>query len=254
MNYDDERMLLARTLQAEAGNQGLNGMIAAGSVIKNRANRSKKPLRDVIMADGQFSAWNGVTGYAGGEQGQDMTFDPNSEALSAADAILSGEAPDPTGGATHYYNPSISDPVWGERSGSNWTRVGDHLFGNAGGFNSTPSKRPSGLSYGNSVSGPSPMSGSERQAALGVEARAGVPQAALGDDQAAGLQESTWKDDIEDRIENSRFGKWKSGMDGKIANFTGKEPDKDAQAKRDRLSNSQTLIQNGLALMNRGFV
>jgi hypothetical protein len=141
MAYDTDRILLARTLQAEAGNQGFDGMVAAGSVINNRMRQSGKPLSDVILADGQFSAWNGVTGYAGGEQGQNMNFQPGPEALEAADAILSGQIPDPTGGATHYYNSSISDPDWGERSGGNWTRIGDHVFGNAGGFNSTASAR-----------------------------------------------------------------------------------------------------------------
>jgi hypothetical protein len=141
MAYDTDRILLARTLQAEAGNQGFDGMVAAGSVINNRMRQSGKPLSDIILADGQFSAWNGVTGYAGGEQGQDMNFQPGPEALEAADAILSGQIPDPTGGATHYYNSSISDPDWGEKSGGNWTRIGDHVFGKAGGFNPTASAR-----------------------------------------------------------------------------------------------------------------
>jgi hypothetical protein len=141
MAYDTDRILLARTLQAEAGNQGFDGMIAAGSVISNRMRQSGKPLSDVILADGQFSAWNGVTGYAGGEQGQNMNFQPDAEALEAADAILSGEFADPTGGATHYYADGISDPDWGQRAGGDWTRIGDHLFGNAGGFNSTASTR-----------------------------------------------------------------------------------------------------------------
>jgi hypothetical protein len=141
MAYDADRILLARTLQAEAGNQGFDGMIAAGSVISNRMRQSGKPLSDVILADGQFSAWNGVTGYANGEQGQNMNFQPGPEAMEAADAILSGQIPDPTGGATHYYADGISDPDWGQRAGGDWTRIGDHLFGKAGGFNSTASAR-----------------------------------------------------------------------------------------------------------------
>lgn len=132
MNLSD-RELLARTLQAEAGNQGLNGMIAAGSVIMNRAGKDKS-LQDVILQRGQFSAWNKVTGYAGGEQGQDMNFTPSAEAYKAADALLSGQYTDPTGGATHYYNPDISNPAWGQSAGGEWTKIGSHLFGKAGGF------------------------------------------------------------------------------------------------------------------------
>ena len=125
------RDLLAKTLQAEAGNQGLGGMMAVGSVIMNRIG-SGQSLRDVILAPGQFSAWNSVTGYAGGEQGQDMeAIQPSKDAYAAADAILSGNYADITGGATHYYNPDISQPKWGASAGGDWTKIGAHLFGKA---------------------------------------------------------------------------------------------------------------------------
>ena len=125
------RDLLAKTLQAEAGNQGLGGMMAVGSVIMNRVG-SGQSLRDIILAPGQFSAWNSVTGYAGGEQGQDMeAIKPSKDAYAAADAILSGNYADITGGATHYYNPDISQPKWGASAGGDWTKIGAHLFGKA---------------------------------------------------------------------------------------------------------------------------
>jgi hypothetical protein len=125
------RDLLAKTLQAEAGNQGLGGMMAVGSVIMNRVG-SGQSLSDIILAPGQFSAWNSVTGYAGGEQGQDMdAIKPSDDAYAAADAILSGNYADVTGGATHYYNPDISQPKWGASAGGDWTKIGAHLFGKA---------------------------------------------------------------------------------------------------------------------------
>jgi len=130
-----DRELLARTLQAEAGNQGLPGLLAAGSVIVNRANSPNygDGLRGAILAPGQFSAWNSVTGYAGGEQGQNMsTMQPGQDAYATADRLLSGNYQDPTGGATHYYNPSISNPAWGrDRAGGDWLQIGDHIFGSA---------------------------------------------------------------------------------------------------------------------------
>lgn len=109
------RLTLARTLQAEAGNQGPEGMLAVGAVIRNRAASGKygEGINGVIFKRGQFSAWNSKTDYADGEQGQDMTFQPSAEALAAADAVLAGQYEDITGGATHYYNPDISQPVWG---------------------------------------------------------------------------------------------------------------------------------------------
>jgi hypothetical protein len=132
MNIND-RDLLAKTLQAEAGNQGLGGMLAAGSVIMNRTQTPGygSGLRGVILKPGQFSAWNSLTGYAGGEQGQDMlNMRPSAAAYQAADKLLAGDYQDQTGGATHYYNPSISNPKWGQkRAGGDWQRIGDHIFG-----------------------------------------------------------------------------------------------------------------------------
>ena len=129
----NDRDLLAKTLQAEAGNQGLAGMLAAGSVIMNRTQTPGygNGLRGVILKPGQFSAWNSLTGYAGGEQGQDMlNMRPSSAAYQAADKLLTGDYQDQTGGATHYYNPSISNPKWGQkRAGGDWLRIGDHIFG-----------------------------------------------------------------------------------------------------------------------------
>jgi hypothetical protein len=128
----DDRELLARILTAEAGNQGPVGMLAAGNVIMNRANTTGygDSLRGVIMKPGQFSPMNSVTGYAGGEQGQNIdALTPSETAYMVADTLLSGNAKDITGGATHFYNPDISSPSWAE--GQDFIRIGDHVFGRA---------------------------------------------------------------------------------------------------------------------------
>lgn len=138
-----ERELLAKTLMAEAGGEGSMGMLAAGSVIANRANAGGygDGLSGVIMKPGQFSAWNGVTGYAGGEGGLDMSsIEPSEDAYRVADLILSGQYQDPTGGATHYYNPSIANPEWGQASGGSWQQIGNHVFGFADGGQRTPAR------------------------------------------------------------------------------------------------------------------
>jgi len=129
-----DKEILALTLQAEAGGEGYEGMLAAGSVIANRAASGKygEGITGVIMRPGQFSAWNGVTGYAGGEGAIDMDkVRPSKAALRAADAILSGNYEDITGGATHYYNPSVATPAWGGEAGQGWTNIGRHRFGKA---------------------------------------------------------------------------------------------------------------------------
>ena len=129
-----DKEILALTLQAEAGGEGYEGMLAAGSVIANRAASGKygEGITGVIMKPGQFSAWNGVTGYAGGEGAIDMDkVRPSKAALRAADAILSGNYEDITGGATHYYNPTVASPAWGGDVGDNWSDIGRHRFGKA---------------------------------------------------------------------------------------------------------------------------
>lgn len=134
---DNERDLLALTLQAEAGGEGYNGMLAAGSVVANRVKSGKYGVGfgGVITRPGQFSYLNGVTGYANGEG----AIDPSSirisdDAYAAADAIMSGNYVDPTGGATHYYNDKVADPAWGaNKAGGEWVRVGNHIFGSPDG-------------------------------------------------------------------------------------------------------------------------
>lgn len=128
----DDRELLARILTAEAGNQGPIGMTAAGNVIMNRANTPGygDGVRGVIMKPGQFSPMNSVTGYARGEQGQDIdALRPTKTAYMVADSLLQGTAGDITGGATHFFNPDISNPSWAQ--GKDFTRIGDHVFGQA---------------------------------------------------------------------------------------------------------------------------
>lgn len=129
-----ERDILAKTIEAEAGNQDFSGKLAVASVIANRVGDGRwgESLMDVILAPGQFSAWNSVTGYAGGEQGQNMyALEPSEDSYAIADMILSGDYESPVGTATHYYNPSISTPDWGQSAGGEWQRLGAHLFGYA---------------------------------------------------------------------------------------------------------------------------
>lgn len=127
-----ERDLLAMTLQAEAGGEGYEGLLATGAVIANRVNTKGygNSFKDVILAPGQFSAWNSVTGYAGGKGGLDMSrIRPSEEAYKVADQVLSGKYESPVGSATHYYNPNVVEPKWGKSAGGDWQDIGNHRFG-----------------------------------------------------------------------------------------------------------------------------
>lgn len=133
MNLSD-RDLLAKTIQAEAGNQSQLGMLGVGSVIMNRLRSPSfgNNLQDVILTPGQFSPWNSFTGYAGGAQGQDMmNLQPSRMAYTVADQLLDGNYTDPTKGALNFYNASLENPAWGKSAGGNWMQIGDHLFGTA---------------------------------------------------------------------------------------------------------------------------
>lgn len=128
----DERELLARAIYSEAGQESPTGQLAVGAVIANRLQNGRwgDSLKDVIMAPGQFSAFNGITGYAGGAGANDLVNQtPSDAAYAAADAILSGQYSDPTSGALNYYNPAAANPAWGN---PNWQRIGNHIFGTAG--------------------------------------------------------------------------------------------------------------------------
>lgn len=132
VNYS-EREILARTIQAEAGGEGYEGMLAVGSVMANRVGdgRYGESFKDVILTPGHFSAWNGVTGYKNGEGGLDMqNMQVSSTAYEIADKILSGNYESPVGTSTHYYNPHEATPSWGrERAGGSWQTIGNHIFG-----------------------------------------------------------------------------------------------------------------------------
>ena len=130
----DEREILAKTIMAEAGSQSKKGMLAVGAVIDNRRRGGTygDKYSDVILAPGQFSPWNSVTGFAGGEQGQDMeNVKPSKEAYIAADKILKGGYTDVTNGSLNFYNPNISTPDWGPSDTKDWINIGGHIFGTA---------------------------------------------------------------------------------------------------------------------------
>lgn len=129
--------ILARTIEAEAAGEAYSGKVGVGATIANRVSSGKygDNIKGVILKKGQFSPWNSYTGHAKGEQGKDMlNLKPSKESYRAAAAILAGDYTDPTGGATHYVNESVSKPDWldemkGRKVGT--TKIGRHTFGNA---------------------------------------------------------------------------------------------------------------------------
>lgn len=124
--------MLARIMDAEAGQEGPLGKLAVGAVIRNRAQVGGygDGIRGVITKPGQFSAINDVTGYARGKGANKIFWrKPSEESVRIAQAVLAGQYEDPTGGATHYFNPKAANPKWAR--GKEFRPIGNHVFGNA---------------------------------------------------------------------------------------------------------------------------
>ena len=124
--------MLARIMDAEAGQEGGAGKLAVAAVIDNRRKVGGygNGWRGVITKPGQFSAINDVTGYARGKGANQLFWrNPSQESIRIARHVIAGKYKDPTNGATHYFNPDHADPQWAK--GKQWTRMGNHVFGNA---------------------------------------------------------------------------------------------------------------------------
>ena len=117
----EDYLLLARLINAEAGNQSLEGKIAVGNVIMNRMADSRFPntVADVIYDRScgvQFS-----TAYNGS-----LNKKPNDDSYIAAKLVLEGYsiAED----CFYFLNPGISYRSWVVRNRPHVMTIGDHAF------------------------------------------------------------------------------------------------------------------------------
>lgn len=131
----------ARTLWQEARNQPLEGQKAVAAVICNRlaSGRWGKTLFEVCTSEYhgiyQFSGWarNDPNRVPSCHLRED---DPVLLGLAALVSAALAGAPDPTGKATHYYNPqAVAEPAWvkgdaskGAPPGTFCCQIGAHLF------------------------------------------------------------------------------------------------------------------------------
>lgn len=114
-----------RMAVTEAGGEGPTGMAAVVHVAKNRLASGyggATSLSDVIHAPHQFTGMSKAAG---------VTPDDYARARPIVEAVLSGQAPDPTGGALHFLNPELTVqqgypvPSWAKDPG---VRIGQHVF------------------------------------------------------------------------------------------------------------------------------
>jgi spore germination cell wall hydrolase CwlJ-like protein len=127
----NERDYLIRTIAFEASGETEIGKIAVAHVVVNRKKRGRwgDTIKSVVTSPGQFEPW--MTRRKAIEKLS--TDDPRYQSAAIiADAVLSGHAPDPTAGATHFLNPVIvrarragSLPSWSSGEGRS---IGRHVF------------------------------------------------------------------------------------------------------------------------------
>ncbi|CAI8773758.1 N-acetylmuramoyl-L-alanine amidase [Pseudomonas jessenii] len=132
---EKDRDILARTLWGEARGESLAGQIAVACTIRNRVNDGKtrswwgEGYAGVCQKPYQFSCWNkSDPNFAYLSGAKPIPFRELAQARIAADQVIDGNVPDPTGGATHYYASTMTKaPAW--VAGAKQTlKLGRHLF------------------------------------------------------------------------------------------------------------------------------
>jgi len=131
---EKDRDILARTLWGEARGEGTAGQIAVAWTIRNRAFDGKEKswwgesYAGVCQKPYQFSCWNKTDPN---DQFlidvKEIPFRELAQCLIAADQVIDGKVPDPTGGATHYYATSIKAPAWAAKA-KQTLKLGGHVF------------------------------------------------------------------------------------------------------------------------------
>lgn len=169
-----DRDLMVRTVLGEADDQSPQGQAAVAHVIMNRVNDGSfgRTPSDVVLAKGQFEPWATRARQLLAIDRKSPAYD---QASTIVDGVLSGDIPDPTGGATHFLNPDI---VRARRKGSlpDWAqgasvKIGDHAF-----------YAPGNPDYGKPVSALGAI-----QAAIGEPSAPSGKALAFTDEPAAGV-------------------------------------------------------------------
>jgi RHS repeat-associated protein len=115
-----DKDFLARTIYGEARGENEQTKEAVGWTIRNRADEKDRSIEEVVTQPYQYSAWSpsdpnyaAVTDPEKHSSGNPIDRQAWEDSLRIAENILNApKANDPTQGATHYYDDSISAPSW----------------------------------------------------------------------------------------------------------------------------------------------
>ena len=105
----EERDYLIRTIAFEASGEAEVGKVAVAYAVLNRKKRGRwgDTIKAVVTSPGQFEPWITKRREIEGLSPNDPCYQ---SAAVIADAVLSGQTPDPTAGATHFLNRSTKTP------------------------------------------------------------------------------------------------------------------------------------------------
>jgi len=127
----EDRDYMIRTIAFEASDESDEGKAAVAYVILNRVKSGGwgSTIKDVVTQPGQFEPW-----MTRREEMEKLSLDDPRyrDAAQIADAVLTGQTPDPTVGATYFLNPAVvrqrrggSLPSWAQGEGQS---IGEHVF------------------------------------------------------------------------------------------------------------------------------
>ena len=114
----DDLFWLSRIIQAECGNQPLEGRMAVGNVVLNRVKNPAFPstVKGVLSQKNQFPTW---------KNGALANRTPNATSVIAAKLVLDGGEVESTKGATFFDSNSNS---WAARNKTCVAVIGNHKF------------------------------------------------------------------------------------------------------------------------------
>lgn len=117
--YDENTLYwLSHIINAESGNQSLQGKIAVGNVVMNRVNSPDFPntIKKVLYQRNQFTP--AMTGS--------IKRKPNAESIIAAKLVMDGA--NTAGDSLFFVNPKLAPNCWAARNRPYVTTIGAHAF------------------------------------------------------------------------------------------------------------------------------
>jgi len=119
---EDKVFWLAINIYHEARGESLAGQIAVGHVVLNRCQKSKKTVKDIVLAPFQFS-WHNCNKFPAIKD-----YDALQACFRAANGILEERGTgENLSGADHYFAEYITPPGW-SKGMTKIAKIGKHIF------------------------------------------------------------------------------------------------------------------------------